>query len=463
MVENGSTAVTNKSTVKDHIFDRRTSVPVFLVAFAPVGVVTVDRCLVAAAFIVGRSSECDLPVLDDKMSKRHFQITRTQEGFWLEDMGSTNGTFLDGKRVTRKQQLFSSGLIRSGRSVFVFYENAAEFLEPSAGGDFGIVGRFHSGPLIKQLREAAASSRHLLIVGSSGSGKEVAARALAKLMGDPHRPLSLLAYNAAQFANEDEAKSTLFGVERRVFSNVDARQGLIEQADQGVLFLDEIHNLSEGVQRSLLRVIEDGKTSRIGETKQREVAARFIFTSNAEGATHGLAHDLFSRLRLVRMPSLAERSADIPSIFENVLRQSLARSAIAADTVIPLLTGDHYEALCLDGLVKGNVRELIDLADRLTTRITSGSDPIHAVTSVFTERFSDGPVAERVSEDRSESEDVTRSHYQKNKQHIIRAIQECEGNLSAAERLLRARDISCSRRWLAIYCNKWGIRRKTSL
>ena len=128
-----------------------------------------------------------------------------------------------------------------------------------------MAGNFHVGPLLLSLQQAAVSGRHVLLAGPSGAGKELCAQALAIMMGAGRKPLSLTAHNAARFTSEEEAASTLFGIGSKVFSNVDPRPGVVEQAHGGALFLDEIHNLPERVQRSLLRVIEDGLLSRIGQ------------------------------------------------------------------------------------------------------------------------------------------------------------------------------------------------------
>jgi len=245
-------------------------------------------------------------------------------------------------------------------------------------------------------------------------------------------------------------------VAQRVFSNVDARTGLIEQANGGALFLDEVHNLPERLQRSLLRVIEDGEVARIGENRPRKVEVQFIFASNAPEPFFGLAHDLFARLREVRVPSFSERRADAPVIFDAVLKKTLQYHALKADDVLSLLRGDHYEALCLDGFIIDNVRGLVDLADRLATRIATGTEPKQAVNTVFAERFGNGPVAKRQS--RTSNMPESSSHYEKNKDLIISIYRECGGNIAATERRLLAQGVTCSRGWLAVYAERWGLR-----
>ena len=469
---------TNPFTSQSRIFGMKSAVPGMLVAFAPAGSVTVDRCLVPASFTIGRSSACDLPIYDDKISKRHLVIKRSTDGFYIEDLGSTNGTFVQGVKITEPHVLPDGAVIRVGRAVLVFHADAATLLDPPPSERYGLAGRFHTGPLIRSMREAARSSRHVLLVGPSGSGKELAAHALAQLLGAPGQPLHLLAHNAARFSSEEEAASTLFGVGPRVFSGVDPRPGLIEQAADGALFLDEIHNLPTRVQRTLLRVIEDGKLARIGETRERAANTRFVLASNAPEPEFGLAHDLLARLCVVPIPPLHERTADIPEIFNHILTSAFEHRRMSASLIIPLLSGDHFEALCLDGFANSNVRGLVDLADRIASRIATGVNPAETVTSVFGERFGNGPVARRflksappgenapplsrppvsIAPNDAEESNQNTSHYEVNRKAIEAAYFECKGNLSATERLLRSQGIRCSRRWIGIFANKWDLK-----
>lgn len=452
-----NTTITRKSVFKEPFDNRKAPAPGIAVAYAPSGALTVDRCLLTPSFTVGRSSTADFTILDDKISKLHFRILRTERGFRVQDLGSTNGTFSDGEPVLETRPLADSAVIRCGESVLVFHENADFLFAPNADENFGIEGRFHVAPLIKKLREAILSPRHVLLVGPTGTGKELAARALCSFYHGSSDPKWLITHNAARFANEEEATTTLFGVGKGVFSGVGVRQGLIEQADGKSLFLDEIHNLPERVQRTLLRVIEDGLISRIGEPEPKEIKTHFIFASNLQEATYGLAHDFFQRLRLVEIPPLGERKADIPAIFNSFVSSTMRQHGLNADEVYGQLGGDHYEALVLDGMPKGNVRELIDISDRLATQIAAGSTIKAAVRSVFSERFKDGPLTRRLSDVPPSLDEKDVSHYEQSKAEIIEAIEECKGNLSATERLLRSRGISCSRRWLATYCKRWGV------
>jgi MoxR-like ATPase len=447
---------TRKSVERSSAFGVIRETPGILLARSPEGASAVDRSAVDPPFTLGRSGDNNFAIQDDKVSSRHFQITKDDNGFWIEDLGSTNGTFLNGAQVFGPKSLKDGDVIRMGGSILVFLEDAQKVLEPAPLERFEMTGPFHSCPIVRDLKEAALSFRHILLAGPSGVGKELAAKALASMLGERSKPLTLISHNCARFASEDEAASTLFGVGAKVFTNVESRPGLIEHAGSGILFLDEIHNLPGRVQRSLLRVIEDGIVTRIGETAAKQTNARFVFASNAAPPTFSLASDLLARLRVVPIPSIRDRIADVPFLFDRLLEATLARRGLSGLNVVRLLGGDHYEALCLDGFENENVRGIIDVADRLVTRIAAGSSPSDALVTVFSERFAEGKVAERYSATGHDGRSA--SHYEQHREIITAVFLECRGNLSAMERALNDRGIRCTRRWLGIFADKWGLR-----
>lgn len=414
----------------------------------------VDCCAVTDRFTVGRSLECHLTINDRKISRSHFSIAKRGESFVITDHRSKNRTYVQGRRVEGDHPLPDQSVIRVGQTVLVFHERGGQFLEPLPQERFGMAGRFHVGALIRELKEASLSSRHMLIVGPSGSGKELAARALASLMmerktGENH----ILSHNAARFASAEEAATTLFGVGSKIFSGVGSRPGLIEESRNGVLFLDEAHCLPERIQKSLLRVVEENETARIGETQYRPADVRFVFASNVNESPHGLVRDLRARLRLVRIPPLADRLADIPPIFLYLLEGALRRVSEYPGPFLRRIRARHFESMMLDGFNEDNVRGVLDMADRIATRIAAGSDPEIAVNSVFTERFgmtstlSDPPPPSAAGD----------SHYDLYREQIISVYQDAHYNLSAAERALNGAGVRCSRRWLRHYLSQWGV------
>jgi DNA-binding NtrC family response regulator len=454
MIDNTNT--TRRATDPSDTFSNRHGMPALLIAFSPPTLTAAEACPVVTPFTIGRSSDCDLVIEDSEVSKRHACITRKADTLRIEDLNSTNGTYVNGERLHGKVLLDRPAVIRLAQVVLVYHNDAQALLEPPLSESYGIAGRFHTRSLIKDIREAALSHRHILLTGPSGTGKELSARALAAIMGEPDRPLNLVVHNAASFASEEEAKTTLFGLKKGVFTGVDGRAGLLEQADNGLLFLDEVHNLSFNVQRSLLRVVEEDRVTRIGEQQNRPIHVRLVLSSNAPGPSYGLADDLLARLRVIRVPSLAERLADIPTIFNALLEHSLAHHGLAANGVLSKLKADHYETLCLGGFPRDNVRGLLDLADRLSTKIKTGVSPTQAIVAVFRERFGSGPLAKRYKAD--DERVSSNSHYQNNKELIIATFRECRGNISATVRRLNSQEVPCSRPWLTKFLRDWGVR-----
>ncbi len=130
-----------------------------------------------------------------------------------------------------------------------------------------------------------------------------------------------------------------------------------------------------------------------------------------------------------------------------------------------LLQGDHHESLCLDAFPESNVRGLVNLADRIAARIASGMPTDRAISTVFAERFKNSPVVLRRTKspsNRPKAADPnaleSTSNYERYKDIIVAAYRECNYNLSATERLLKGRGLRCTRRWLAVFLDKWKVR-----
>jgi DNA-binding NtrC family response regulator len=461
----------------------RLKTPGLLAAYSPVGCCAVDRCRVTlSSFSVGRRGRNDLVLDDSKVSGSHFRIFFGPSGFMLEDEGSTNGTFVNGIRVMEPVPLFAGTVIRAGSSVLVFEADAASMLETPPLNRYEMAGSFYIAGIIDKLKETVPDGRHVLLVGETGVGKEPAAHAIAAMLRESGRAISVLEHNCAQYTSEEEADSSIFGVGTRVFSEVDCRSGLIEQAGDGLLFLDEADFLPARIQKSLLRFIEDHQYRRIGESKSRVSHARIVFASNnVDHPTYGLIHDLYPRLCVVRIPSLKERVADIPQIFNEMLRKSLSDVLISENHYSSVLGGKHFEMMCLSGLglmgvqeLNDNVRGLKDVAKRLAAKAVFGKDPAAALNEVFFERFLskiDRPF--QFSAMRPEqpprgidngvslsvcSEMKPSSHYELYKNLIIETYLDREKRLTPTVRALTMQGLSCTRQHLSKYLKKWGIR-----
>ncbi|MCP4605478.1 MAG: FHA domain-containing protein, partial [Proteobacteria bacterium] len=253
-------------TFQEKLVRRKKSKPIAAVLVAHSPKWGQDRAAVNESITIGRDDDCELTIEDINTSRRHTRIVSKGKKHWISDLGSKNGTHVNGSQIRDSVKIEDGAIIRIGNTILVFVKDARGMLDTRAERHRLIAGSFHSAEIVRKLANCSRMGHNILLAGPSGCGKEVAARAFAELL---RRPLEV--QNAARYSSEEEATSTLFGVGKKVFSNVDERQGFIEKADGGIFFLDEAHNLPRRVQKSLLRVVEDGKIGRIGETDSKEV------------------------------------------------------------------------------------------------------------------------------------------------------------------------------------------------
>lgn len=353
--------------------------------------VTDDRVRLNRSLTVGREHRCDLTLEDPCMSAVHFRVALGDDKSYIEDIDSTNGTYINGCRVEGKAPLPSGSLIRAGTCLFVFHEDGEHLLAPEIRSDT-MVGPFHLRSYLEPLIKTARAGHHVLITGPLGVGKELAARTFAREAG-----LEMLSHEALRHGSESETAATLFGVVSGMYTDEFPRIGLIERAQGKVLFFDKAHNYPLRVQESLCRVLADNRIKPIGGDADREVYVRYVFSSGAPGPDYGLVHDLVSQLRVVEIPSLADRIADVPAIFLRVVQDVLDPLGMSRVLVAGLFGTDHYESLCLDGFPEDNIRGLIRLGEELTEEIIERGDLTVqvAVDRVFARRYGDGPVANR--------------------------------------------------------------------
>jgi DNA-binding NtrC family response regulator len=359
-------------------------VPVLLLAYSPFdNEHTVDRWPLKGELTFGRKRPATVIIDDTFLSRPHFRIFLDEDAVYLADLNSTNGTFINGIPLLGRQKLADSDVIRAGHSIFVFHEDGESFLEQCPPDVYGIGGRFHLALLLKELRRYSNSRSHVLIYGATGSGKELAAKALARMSNR-----DIVVQNAGRLRADSEAEVILFGVGPKVFTDVGERTGLIELADGKSLFLDEAHSLPQSIQRMLLRVMEDWRLTRVGETKSKRVDVKFIMASNDFSSSHyGIEPDLLSRMRVVKIPPLKERVADIPSIFRYVLSTHLASTQLDADAVLKEVAADYYESLCIDGFEEDNVRGLMKIVDDIVTELKNGVSPSKCIKAIFKKHY----------------------------------------------------------------------------
>jgi len=213
--------------------------------------------------------------------------------------------------------------------------------------------------MFKLIPRIAQSNSNVLIIGESGSGKELVATALHNL--SYRKDKNLITINCAAFS-EGLLESELFGHMKGAFTGaMFNKQGLFEIADGGSVFLDEIGEMPVSLQAKLLRVIENGTFRRVGGTTDIKVDVRVISATNKdikEEVTSGrFREDLYYRLNVVpiNIPPLRERKEDIPLLVEHFLKKTSDNPKRITPKAMKLL---------MDYSWKGNVRELENIIER---------------------------------------------------------------------------------------------------
>ncbi|MBL8140925.1 MAG: sigma-54-dependent Fis family transcriptional regulator [Acidobacteria bacterium] len=224
--------------------------------------------------------------------------------------------------------------------------------------------------LVKQVRQLAQSDSTVLITGESGTGKELVARALYD--EGPRRRGKFVPVNCGALS-ESILESELFGHRKGAFTGAVAdKKGLLEEADGGVLFLDEIGEMPAGMQVRLLRFLQGGEVRRLGETQTRRVNVRLVAATHrsleAEVARGTFRQDFYYRINVVSLhiPPLRNRPEDLEELAEHFLR----RVAVRARRKVTGFTPRALELL-LAYAWPGNVRELENAIER-ATNLASG-------------------------------------------------------------------------------------------
>ncbi len=316
--------------------------------------------LKAATTTLGRGAEVDIALELPGVSRRHAEIVRQGPLFVVRDLGSTNGTHLNGSTVS-SNALSEGDVLRLGDAVAAVIRQPAPLgvprvAEPVPGVLFGP----GLASVLSTLQAVARGSLPVVLWGPTGVGKEGMARTLHHLSGRSG-PLHAVNCGALPAAL---AEAELFGHRKGAFTGADqAGLGHVRAAHGGTLFLDELADLPPAVQVKLLRVLQEHEVVPVGETRAQPVDVRVVAASliplEELVATRHLREDLAARLAgvTVEIPRLEQRRADIAPLFAHFLRQHSGGRA-------PAVEGRLLEQLLLQGW-PGNVRELELLARRL--------------------------------------------------------------------------------------------------
>jgi hypothetical protein len=277
-----------------------------------------------------KGASLELRVADARMSTSHARLARVGEDWFVEDRGSKNGTLVNGQPV-RRAELADGDLLELG-DTFLLYRSAlavpagspaildgSELRPPSEGlATMGLA----LGVDLARLRTIAASKVPVLIGGETGTGKELAARAIHVLSG---RPGAFQALNCGALA-PGLVESELFGYSKHALHGAgEDRPGLVAGADGGTLFLDEVGDLPLPAQGALLRVLQESEVLPVGATRPIHVDLRLVCASHQD--LHALVSqgrlraDLLARLSgfTIVLPPLRQRREDLGLIIAALL------------------------------------------------------------------------------------------------------------------------------------------------
>jgi DNA-binding NtrC family response regulator len=312
---------------------------------------------------IGSAKTGDIVITDPTVSRHHAEIRRGRDGVVLRDLGSTNGTFV-GQVRAKEVYLGRDTTFRVGRTELVF--NPADEIidvQPSDADRFeNLVG--NSIPMREVfgiLERVAPTDLTVLITGETGTGKELASRAVHTRSKRAAGPFVVFDCGAAP---ENLIESELFGHQRGAFTGaVDARPGVFEMAHGGTIFLDEIGELPLELQPKLLRVLEQREIRRVGTSTTKPIDVRVVAATNRnlrEEVDSGRFREaLYYRLAVVEMamPPLRDRLDDLDMLANHLLERSAHNERIRQISPEVMAVFSSYRW-------PGNVRELNNVIER---------------------------------------------------------------------------------------------------
>jgi len=305
--------------------------------------------------LIGSSPACALRLEDPHVSRRHVSLEVVGTRLRIQDLGSTNGTRVQGLLVLEALLHGGERIQLGGVVLEVERLDEAATVPASTADRFGqVIGSSVAMRRLYPLCERlAVSNVPVIIEGETGTGKEVLAQSLHEI--GPRRSGPFVVFDCTAVP-PSLVEAALFGHERGAFTGaVEARPGVFEEADHGTLLIDEIGDLDIELQGKLLRVIERSEVARVGATRRRKVDVRILAATrrdlDQEIQSDRFRDDLFYRLAVARieLPPLRRRATDV-----SVLARHFWAELVEDDLPIPPEFLQKLEGYRWPG----NVREL---------------------------------------------------------------------------------------------------------
>ncbi len=408
---------------------------------------------------IGKSSENDLVLDDDTVSRKHCELEVAEGGVRVRDLGSTNGTRVGGSKV--QEAIVPPGTVLKVGEVEIAIRPPTQKVEvlPSESPVFGpAIGKsLAMRTIFGVLERIAPTEATVLLEGETGTGKDVLARAIFEKSTRGHGPFVVVDCGAVSYSL---IESELFGHERGAFTGaVSQRQGAFELADGGTVFLDEIGELPLDVQPKLLRVLEAREFRRVGGNKPMKTDVRVIAATKRnllrEVQAGKFREDLYFRLAVVpiTVPPLRARREDIPAFVDHIVASVDLGAGLGAGAGRSPLTisSETMQALSAHDW-PGNVRELRNVLERaiFMTRATGKTEIGNVLLSA-------GPTQENAvfSFDAAKSYRETRSKFDAEfeTRYVKWILARHGGNVSAA-----AREARMDRKHLFDMAKKHGLK-----
>jgi DNA-binding NtrC family response regulator len=401
---------------------------------------------------VGRDAAAQIVLDDQEVSAFHCELRAVSEGILVKDLGSTNGTFLGAVRV--REAIVSAPIeLLVGRSRVHLEPQAKRRVEVGFSDRFGpLVG---SSPRMRRvfgvLEKVAGTPLSVLIVGETGTGKELVAKAIHDASERKGGPFVVVDCGSIP---PTLAESILFGHEKGAFTGAnERRKGALTEADGGTLFLDELGELPPELQPKLLRALSEKQVKRVGGNAFEPIDVRVLAATRrdlgAEMNAGRFRSDLFFRIAQVRveLPPLRERLSDLQPLVEEVCHR-VGRP----EHVQTVLSWIEQRMASHDW--PGNVRELMNVASVAATL----ADEPGAIDDVLTLARDEAGV--ELPRTGSSNEDGAGSFGEEKRSAIAvferdyftGLARRCKGNVSEM-----ARQSGMERHHVRAYLRKYGI------
>jgi DNA-binding NtrC family response regulator len=417
----------------------------------------------ATKLTIGSSSSNDLVLTDSTVSRRHALLAVEGDRYVFRDLESTNGSRVDGTPV-REAFLSPGARVELGDTEIIFqprkkWERIDVRDADHFGGLYGTTDAMRS--VFSLLAKLAPTDLSCILVGETGTGKELAARAIHEHSSRGGKPFIVVDCGAI---SDNLIESELFGHERGAFTGADRQRiGAFEAAHQGTVFLDEIGELPIELQPKLLRVLERKEVKRLGSTKMQEIDVRVVAATHRDLAAMikegSFREDLYYRLAevVVDLPPLRDRLGDLGVIASRILGE------MASEGPVPALGDDALAALSRRSW-PGNVRELRNVLKRavvLASGSTLGAKDLQLDSSGPLRDTSGAPMSAAAAADLEVADDLPIKEARDRwvapmeREYLARIIKRCGGDLDKAaeeagihrkslERLLRQHNLKAA-------------------